>query len=350
MSRVTVLYHPDRTTQLYSLTPLVASKHSREFVFTRSLEHVLERDENRRLILFRFRECVGAAAPLQEVLARLRARYERIVYFDDRAAADSILGPGLEHCDLYFKKQIVRDRSRYTRPLWGGRGFSDFYHREFGVEDPEVPIREGVVSDHLHKLRVAWNLGLGIYPRAKRRLRVARRLARLFGPRAVRLLFRPPPRPGAGPRAPAVRARFGRRFEPASIGYQRELFARTIAADPRFRTGRLPEREYTRELAGVRATLSPFGFGEVCFRDFEAVVAGSTLVKPNMDHLETWPDIYRDGHTCVAVRWDGGDLLEHTTALLEDPSRASLLAENAFDALHDAFRAVDCRVEALLEE
>ena len=40
--------------------------------------------------------------------------------------------------------------------------------------------------------------------------------------------------------------------------------------------------------------LSPFGWGEICYRDFEATLGGNLLLKPNMDHIETWPNIYTE--------------------------------------------------------
>ena len=34
---------------------------------------------------------------------------------------------------------------------------------------------------------------------------------------------------------------------------------------------------------------SPFGYGEVCWRDFEAMSTGAVLVKPDMSHLQARP-------------------------------------------------------------
>ena len=37
--------------------------------------------------------------------------------------------------------------------------------------------------------------------------------------------------------------------------------------------------------------MSPFGLGEITLKDFE-VFSGSLLMKPNMDHMLTWPNFY----------------------------------------------------------
>ena len=56
MSRVTVLYYPDDITLLYTLAPLVESRHARAFDFTRDIDHVLRADRNSRLLLVRFQK------------------------------------------------------------------------------------------------------------------------------------------------------------------------------------------------------------------------------------------------------------------------------------------------------
>ena len=78
-----------------------------------------------------------------------------------------------------------------------------------------------------------------------------------------------------------------------------------------------------------RIGFSPFGWGEVCFRDFETVALGAVLVKPDMGHLETYPDIYEDGVTYKAVRWDLSDLPEVCRWLLDHPDEAERIAETA---------------------
>ena len=38
-----------------------------------------------------------------------------------------------------------------------------------------------------------------------------------------------------------------------------------------------------------RICISPFGYGEICWRDFEAILCGCLVVKPDMSHVETNP-------------------------------------------------------------
>ena len=37
-----------------------------------------------------------------------------------------------------------------------------------------------------------------------------------------------------------------------------------------------------------KISFSPFGWGELGVRDYEIILGGSLLVKPRMDHMQTW--------------------------------------------------------------
>lgn len=71
---------------------------------------------------------------------------------------------------------------------------------------------------------------------------------------------------------------------------------------------------------------SPFGWGEVCFRDFECFLAGAVLFKPSMDHLETWPNYYVPNVTYVPFAWDFSDFVPKLTEILEHPEKYQLVA------------------------
>ena len=57
-----------------------------------------------------------------------------------------------------------------------------------------------------------------------------------------------------------------------------------------------------------KVVLSPWGYGEVCVRDFEAMLAGAIVIKPDMSHLTTIPDFYRANETYIPCRRDFSDI------------------------------------------
>jgi spore maturation protein CgeB len=100
----------------------------------------------------------------------------------------------------------------------------------------------------------------------------------------------------------------------------------------------LGRRAYLRELGASKLCFSPFGYGEVCWRDYEAVMCGSLLLKPDMSHVETDPDIFRAGETYVPLRWDFSDLEEKVRYYLARPHERARITRNAFQTLQRYFR------------
>ena len=60
--------------------------------------------------------------------------------------------------------------------------------------------------------------------------------------------------------------------------------------------------------------VSPFGFGEITLKDFETFLSGSVLVKPNMSHMETYPNFYIDDAYGMRV-YLGADIYRSANAL-----------------------------------
>ena len=121
-----------------------------------------------------------------------------------------------------------------------------------------------------------------------------------------------------------------------TIVFQRELLNRTLAG--RIDITPLPRRAYEEEMRHAQAVISPFGWGEYAIRDYEAMVSGAALVKPDMGHLETWPDLYRNGETYRAVDWEFQELPGVLDDLAHRPSDFLRLAQSGQEALRDAQR------------
>lgn len=73
---------------------------------------------------------------------------------------------------------------------------------------------------------------------------------------------------------------------------------------------KLPFQEYVEKLAKSKICLSPFGMGELCFRDFESVLMGTIMLKPDQSNVITTPNIYVEGDTYVGCKLDWSDIDE----------------------------------------
>ena len=67
-----------------------------------------------------------------------------------------------------------------------------------------------------------------------------------------------------------------------------------------------------------KVVVAPFSWGEMSMRDFECFVSGGVLIKPNMSHMETFPDYYKEGETYIPVDWALSDLHEAVDRVLEN--------------------------------
>lgn len=75
-------------------------------------------------------------------------------------------------------------------------------------------------------------------------------------------------------------------------------------------SGRLLPDDYNIALSKSKCAVSPFGMGEICFRDFETWNMGCILIKPFMDNVITYPNPYIDRDTYFACNNNWDDLNE----------------------------------------
>jgi Glycosyl transferases group 1 len=260
---------------------------------------------------------------IDRLFAELRARNPnaKFVFLDSFAPADLRLAHWLDrHVDLYVKKHLFRDRARYAQPTFGDTNLVDFYSRLHGLPQqehahtlPEGFLRKLVVGPQFHTSRYL--------------------LPAFYG--------------ASSPKTSAPTIDVHARLAVNGSGWYSAM--RQAAADA---VGTLSGRtvlveagvkpaQYFAEMSASRVCFSPFGYGEICWRDYEAVVCGALLVKPDTAHLESHPDIFVDGQTYVSVRWDFADAAEKIDYWLRhDAARAQIVAR-AYERLHRYSRGAE---------
>ena len=83
-------------------------------------------------------------------------------------------------------------------------------------------------------------------------------------------------------------------------------------------TEKMDFQTYMEKLAQSKICISPFGQGELCFRDFEAMLAGTILIKPDQSNIITSPNIYVEGETYIGCKHDWSDLEERIDYVLNN--------------------------------
>jgi len=83
-------------------------------------------------------------------------------------------------------------------------------------------------------------------------------------------------------------------------------------------TERMPYQEYVQNLWRSKITLSPFGMGELCFRDFEAMQFGTIILKPDQSKVDSFPNMMIENETYIPCKYDWSDLEEKIDYILSN--------------------------------
>jgi len=255
---------------------------------------------------------------LEDVVAPIRARGVKIILFDGDDDLGVLWGDALAAADICVKKHAFRDRAAYGRETIGKSNLTDHVARTYGqsYEGDIIQRSGGLPAADAAKIRVGWNIALD-----DKIVALSRRLPRPDHDRKdIDILCR------------ASVAETVWTFPMRDAAVQN---AETLADDFRVHapTDRVSQAAYTGELQRSRISLSPFGYGEICWRDFESILAGALLVKPSMEHVETAPDLFVPGETYVPVAWDYSDLAEVAARYLDDEPLRRRIAEQARERL-----------------
>ncbi len=213
----------------------------------------------------------------------------------------------------YLKKSLFKDRAEHTRVWRGDTNITEYVTDLFDLDT--APVDYGVPDTILPKLKLTPNF---------------------FTSPKFLTRFLKSDRPPANDKPIDVHARM------KTPGGAREKL-RKRALD---RLQKVPGTHiisetglrwpaYMAEMRKAKICFSPFGFGELCWRDMEAFLAGAVMVKPDMSHLETLPDLYEAGETYMPVAWDFSDLDTVITQINKDADLRHHITTTSWRRVHD---------------
>jgi hypothetical protein len=278
--------------------------------------------------------------PVLRFIERARSRCQRIIWFDNSDSTTVTHFEILPYVDAYLKKQLFDDFELYRRPMYGGRIFTEFYHEHFGIED-DVPFTQFFPLDpeFEDKVDLSWHIGLAD-------------MAHAFGTiGALQARFPQwmPAKHSAWPQRRPIPKQLDLFLRTTSdmgrptVSFHRQEMIRGLQAaaehngwSANINGPRLPRKDFEAAMASSRIMPSPFGWGEIGVRDFEAILYGAVLLKPQMSHMRTWPDVFVEGETYEAVSWDFTDLEAKIAGLLDDDRKQAELVSNAQQAYADS--------------
>ncbi len=212
------------------------------------------------------------------------------------------------YIDLYIKKQTYIDFARYSQPTLGDTNLDDYYAKRHGLPDP--PQQFAPPAGFENKMHLGSNFSLSTL------------MVDMF-------LGSPPSINGRDIDLHARIAVNGVPWYKAMRQEARDAVSKLQGVRV-VSEGRVRRYKFYEELQRSKLCFSPFGYGEVCWRDYEAHATGALLLKPDVSHLRVLPNIFVPFETYVPLQWDLADLDEKVREYLSDSDARLRIARQGF--------------------
>ena len=260
----------------------------------------------------------------ERVLSKLKQENpdRKLIFLDPWDQVNSRFFNVLPYVDRFLKYQRLKDVTRYQQPLAGGTVITDYLVNELGYDIGDWYVGSEVPAGYESRIGTSWNVTL-----IKRFKRELLRRPMIWQPKIAKSID------------VFCRVSYGVRGSHDWYGRYRQAAIAAIepleqhyklAVNGEYVGDRvISSRQYFNEIRRSRIVVSPFGWGETTWRDYEAVCYDCLLIKPQMDHIDTQPNIYIPGETYVPVRWDFQDLEETCAYYLQHPEEADRIIQNA---------------------
>jgi len=232
-------------------------------------------------------------------LYTLKKDVGKLIWFDADDSSGTTQFPVINYVDTFAKKQILKNTEYYTEKN---------ENKNVNVWlDPELKQKKFLPcpDDQLYKIKVGWNIAYFDH----RYFRFQHLLSNYVNYKICPLKYTNV----AEKRVLdlSFRGMINYNKQIVTVSQRNTLLKMLNTLNLNVATGEvLPRNEYLGELSQSKVSISPFGFGEICYRDFETFISGSLLIKPSVEHLITFPNLFIPNETYIPVSWDLCDFKE----------------------------------------
>jgi len=254
------------------------------------------------------------------------------VFLDEFPSSGEFLYDVFPYVDLYLKKQFLKDFNLYKRSYLGENYHADYLIKLYKIKEK---YKKSQLLKDKDKLILGWSylISQGFYnvlgKLKYRPYRWLRNFRYFFIKRKIDINCR----------VQLISNNFNKpmwyhlhRFS-ALRNLEKLKDKYKIIATNKF----LSKRLYFKELKKSKICVSPFGLGELCLRDFEAMICKSLLIKPSIGHLIIEPKIFIPNKTYVPIKWDLSDLNEKCEYFLSHDKERKEIIKNAEKVLTKYF-------------
>ena len=248
----------------------------------------------------------------------------------------------------YVKKQLYKDLNLYQKNLYGGRYFTDFYNKKFQVIDRVPYFPELLLDKYKKKLIVGWNVSVckffnwlefNYLDYQIEKLKIFLKIKKLntkkilpffkYNNSSKNDIFFHMQIYG-----PHVDCR-------NTVSYKRvELLKNLKSNFPnyKFDNNFLKKRDYFKKLLDSKILISGYGWGEITYRDIEAITCGVPFLTADMSNINFWPDIYQDNKTYISYDLDFKNLKDKIEYILNNEPKKRELVLNSQEVLRNVYK------------
>lgn len=265
---------------------------------------------------------------LFEFLSKAKNMGKKILWFDTYDSTSSTEFEVLQYVDLYLKNQLLKDKSLYLDERSRTRFYINYLNEHYNINQKPVEKWPLANKNSLSKIQLSWNSCFENYN--KSRYSIFNRFNHKYlrpnrlWPQKNRIKFSPVD----SIRENICSYRGNTDYQWTALIRHREEISRLIRKIG-VKSGKVNLDVFFSEMENSITSIGPFGLGEITLRDYEIIISGSTLIKPDISYLQTWPNLFKENKTYIPIKWDLSNLLDTIESLRVNLDYRIHVAENA---------------------
>jgi len=260
---------------------------------------------------------------LIDYLTDLKKTVKKLVWYDRSDPSGSTDFPIIQYVDVFLKNQILKDLNYYAQDH-GARSVRQWLTSTDNVQAHSKKYYP-CPANQLYKIKLGWNI-----------IHSDHRVFKVKGKQRIisNYFF-------AAPKmySPSITRRLDFSLRGSfvygssnGVSAQRNKVITVLKEITKYKSlvsgERVDKAAFMKEIAESKVCVSPFGWGEVCYRDFEIFIAGALMIKPSLNHFITFPDVFIENETYIPVSWGMDDLKQKLEEVIDNYTNYIHIAKN----------------------
>lgn len=248
----------------------------------------------------------------------------KVIFCDTTDSSSWIKSDILAYVYKYAKGQLLKNKDLYLKKIYANRVYAEYYFKNKKVSDIKEEYSTPIKKSNLSKLCLSWNSGLANYS-------IFSPIIYKYTPSFLSKLIFKFSNQFVSPyeKRDLINCRFGSKYHLKSIRYQRDQMKKILKGY--LQTDKLNRLSYFNEMKRTLLSIVPFGYGEITLKDFESFLNGCILMKPRMNHMETWPNFYIPEQTFISFPWNFDGLQKKIEEVLIEPKKFLRVSQRGQD-------------------